>query len=93
MDHKFQLTAHALFVEEIFDIHVACDFINCIPEDVILELEMTPTMKVHVKRVIENMASDLTSQKRDATSSARRLRTQINMPTVLRMRFIGERVW
>jgi len=52
MDHKYQLTAYALLIEENFAAHVRRGFINYIPEDLIVQLEITPTMKAHVKRVL-----------------------------------------
>jgi CRISPR-associated exonuclease Cas4 len=52
MDHKYQLVAYALLVEENFEAIVKRGFINYIPEKLILQFEITPTMKSYVKRVI-----------------------------------------
>jgi len=52
MDHKYQLVAYALLIEESFSTIVKRGFINYIPEATILELEITPSMKAHVKRVL-----------------------------------------
>ncbi len=52
MDHKYQLVAYALLIEDCFDTLVRRGFINYIPEDLVIGLEITSTMKVHVKRVI-----------------------------------------
>jgi len=52
MDHKYQLVAYALLVEEKYGTVVKRGFINYIPEKLILQIEITPTMKTHVKRVI-----------------------------------------
>jgi len=52
MDHKYQLVAYALLVEENFDTVVKRGFVNYIPETLILPLEITPTMKSYVKRVL-----------------------------------------
>jgi len=52
MDHKYQLVAYALLVEENFDTVVRRGFVNYIPETLILRLEITPTMKSYVKRVL-----------------------------------------
>jgi CRISPR-associated exonuclease Cas4 len=53
MDHKYQLVAYALLVEEnFFDAIVKRGFVNYIPEKLILHFEITPTMKSYVKRVI-----------------------------------------
>jgi CRISPR-associated exonuclease Cas4 len=52
MDHKYQLVAYALLVEENFGAVVKRGFVNYIPEQLILQFEITPTMKSYVKRVI-----------------------------------------
>ncbi len=52
MDHKYQLVAYALLIEENYGTIVKRGFVNYIPETLILQFEITPTMKSHVKRVI-----------------------------------------
>ncbi|MEM2319916.1 MAG: CRISPR-associated protein Cas4 [Candidatus Bathyarchaeia archaeon] len=52
MDHKYQLVAYALLVEENFGTVVKRGFVNYIPEQLILKFEITPTMKSYVKRVV-----------------------------------------
>ncbi|MGQ9461361.1 MAG: CRISPR-associated protein Cas4 [Candidatus Bathycorpusculaceae bacterium] len=52
MDHKYQLVAYALIVEENFGTVVRRGFVNYIPEALILQLEIAPTMKSYVKRVL-----------------------------------------
>ena len=52
MDHKYQLVAYALLIEENFGTIVKRGFVNYIPETLILQFEITPTMKSHVKRVL-----------------------------------------
>jgi len=52
MDHKYQLVAYALLVEECFGGLVRRGFVNYIPEDLVVGVEITPSMKVHVKRVL-----------------------------------------
>jgi len=52
MDHRYQLVAYALLIEENFDTVVRRGFVNYIPETLILQLEVTPTMKSYVKRVL-----------------------------------------
>jgi len=52
MDHKYQLVAYGLLVEENYSTVVKRVFINYIPEKLILKVEITPNMKTHVKRVI-----------------------------------------
>ncbi|MGB9959706.1 MAG: CRISPR-associated protein Cas4 [Candidatus Bathyarchaeales archaeon] len=52
MDHRYQLVAYALLVEENFGTVVRRGFVNYIPEQLILKFEITPTMKSYVKRVV-----------------------------------------
>lgn len=52
MDHKYQLVAYALLVEENYGTVVKRGFVNYIPERLVLKVEITSTMKTHVKRVI-----------------------------------------
>lgn len=52
MDHKYQLVAYALLVEENYGTIVKRGFINYVPEQLILKVMIMPTMKTHVKRVI-----------------------------------------
>jgi CRISPR-associated exonuclease Cas4 len=52
MDHKYQLVAYALLIEENYGTIVKRGFVNYIPEGLILQFEITLTMKTHVKRVI-----------------------------------------
>jgi len=52
MDHKYQLVGYALLVEENYKTIVKRGFVNYIPETLILQVEITPTMKSYVKRVL-----------------------------------------
>jgi len=52
MDHRYQLVGYALLVEENFETVVKRGFVNYIPETLILQIEITPTMKSYVKRVL-----------------------------------------
>ncbi len=52
MDHKFQLVAYALLIEDSFRTIVKNGIVNYLPETLILQFEITPTMKTHVKRVL-----------------------------------------
>ncbi len=52
MDHKYQLVAYALLIEETFGTIVKQGIVNYLPEGLILHFEITPTMKTHVKRVL-----------------------------------------
>ena len=62
-DHKYQLTAYALLIEENFDTHVKHGFINYLPEKLILKLKITPTMKTHVKRVLSHIRRIIKEEK------------------------------
>jgi CRISPR-associated exonuclease Cas4 len=52
MDHKYQLVAYALLIEETYGTTVKSGIVNYLPEGLILQFEITPTMKTHVKRVL-----------------------------------------
>jgi len=52
MDHRYQLVAYGLLVEDHFGTVVRRGFVNYIPGTLILQLEITPTMKSYVKRVL-----------------------------------------
>jgi len=52
MDHRYQLVAYGLLVEDHFGVVVRRGFVNYIPEGLILQFEITPTMKSYVKRVL-----------------------------------------
>lgn len=52
MDHKYQLVGYALLIEENFKTVVKRGFVNYLPETLILQIEITPTMKSYVKRVL-----------------------------------------
>ena len=52
MDHKYQLVGYALLIEENFETVVKRGFVNYLPEASILQIEITPTMKSYVKKVL-----------------------------------------
>jgi len=52
MQHKYQLVGYALLVEDYFRTVVKRGVVNYIPEALILQFEITPTMKSYVKRVL-----------------------------------------
>ena len=52
MDHKYQLVAYALLIEENYDTVVKRGAVNYIPEALILQFGITAEMKTHVKRVL-----------------------------------------
>jgi CRISPR-associated exonuclease Cas4 len=52
MQHKYQLVGYALLIEDNFKTVVRRGFVNYIPETLILQFEITPTMKSYVRRVL-----------------------------------------
>jgi len=52
MQHKYQLVGYALLIEDNFNTIVKQAFVNYIPENIVLQFEITPTMKTFVKRII-----------------------------------------
>jgi len=52
MQHKYQLVGYALLIEDSFKTVVRRGFVNYLPETLILQFEITPTMKSYVKRVL-----------------------------------------
>ena len=52
MQHKYQLVGYALLIEDNYKTVVKRGFVNYIPETLILQFEITPTMKSYVKRVL-----------------------------------------
>jgi CRISPR-associated exonuclease Cas4 len=52
MDHKYQLTAYALLIEENIGTTVKQGIVNYLPEKLTIQFDITPTMKTHVKRVL-----------------------------------------
>jgi CRISPR-associated exonuclease Cas4 len=52
MQHKYQLVGYALLIEDNFNTVVRRAFVDYIPDWLILQFEITPTMKIFVKRVL-----------------------------------------
>ncbi len=52
MQHKYQLVGYALLIEDNFNTIVKRAFVDYIPEGLILQFEITPTMKIFVKRIL-----------------------------------------
>lgn len=63
MDHKYQLAAYALLIEDSFKRLVKRGFINYVPEKEIIKIEISPAMKVHVKRVIGHIKKIVSEEK------------------------------
>jgi CRISPR-associated exonuclease Cas4 len=63
MDHKYQLVAYALLIDENFETQVRRGFVCYLPEKLIVELKITPTMKTHVKRIIGHIKRMIREEK------------------------------
>lgn len=63
MDHKYQLVAYALLVEDQFGGCVKRGFINYIPEKLVVQVDIMPSMKVHVKRVLGHIKRIIKEEK------------------------------
>lgn len=51
-DHRFQLAAYALLLEEQYSTIVRRGFVYYLPEDLAVEVEITESMKTYLKKVI-----------------------------------------
>jgi CRISPR-associated exonuclease Cas4 len=51
-DHRFQLAAYALLLEEQYSAIVRRGFVYYLPEDLAVEVEITESMKTYLKKVI-----------------------------------------
>ena len=51
-DHKYQLVAYALLIDENYCTVVRRGYISYLPERLTLKVEITPEMKKHVKRIL-----------------------------------------
>jgi len=63
LDHKYQLAAYALLIDEAFNTCVKRGFVNYIPEEKVVEIEITYSMKVYVKRVLGNIEKIIKDEK------------------------------
>ncbi|MEM2126666.1 MAG: CRISPR-associated protein Cas4 [Candidatus Bathyarchaeia archaeon] len=55
VDHKYQLTAYALLIEENLNTTVKRGYINYLTENLIISLEITSNMKNYTKHIIEKI--------------------------------------
>ena len=62
-DHKYQLTAYALLIDENFKTQVKRGFINYIPEEKVVRLQITEAMKTHTKRILQNIKKIIYQEK------------------------------
>jgi CRISPR-associated exonuclease Cas4 len=63
MQHKYQLVGYALLVEDHFKTVARRGFVNYIPESLILQFEITPTMKSYVKRILGHIRRIIRDEK------------------------------
>jgi CRISPR-associated exonuclease Cas4 len=63
LDHKYQLTAYALLIDEAFNTCVKRGFVNYIPEEKVVEIEITHSMKIYVKRVLGDIERIIRDEK------------------------------
>lgn len=52
-DHKYQLVAYALLVEENLGTIVKRGYVNYVPEKLAVRVDITPTMKTYVRRIVK----------------------------------------
>ena len=62
-DHKYQLVAYALLIEENYQAIVKRGYINYIPEKLAVKIDITPTMKTHVKRILTQIEEIIQKEK------------------------------
>lgn len=62
MDHKYQLTAYALLVEESYETVVRRGFITYMPEELTIALKIPPTIKIHVRRILSHINEIITRE-------------------------------
>jgi len=62
-DHKYQLVAYALLIDENYQTTVKRGFINYLQEEKIIKIDITPTMKTHTKRVITQINKIIKEEK------------------------------
>jgi len=55
MGRKYQLVAYAFLLDENYGVQVRRGFVNYITEQKTVFLDITPTMKTYVKRVVSHL--------------------------------------
>jgi CRISPR-associated exonuclease Cas4 len=61
-DHKYQITAYALLVEETYDTIVRRGFVYYIPEELTIQIRITESMKTYLKKIIGATANIIESE-------------------------------
>ncbi|MBS7288764.1 MAG: CRISPR-associated protein Cas4 [Candidatus Freyarchaeota archaeon] len=62
-DHKYQLAAYVLLAEEKFGGKARKGYLHYIPEKLTIQVEITQTMKTHVKRILSHIKKIITEEK------------------------------
>ena len=62
-DHKYQLVAYALLIDENYKTKVKRGYINYLPEEKIIKIDITPTMKTYIKRIISRIIKIISEEK------------------------------
>ena len=78
-----------MLIDEAFCVYVKRGFANYIPEELTIDLKITPTMKTRVKRVLGRIKIIMKEEELPPISVAkkemhRRMRIQTNMPTTIK---------
>ncbi len=63
IDHKYQLAAYSLLIEENYGVTVRKGYLSYLPEKLSLKIEITPAMKTHVKRLITRIREIVCTEK------------------------------
>ncbi|MDA8235149.1 MAG: CRISPR-associated protein Cas4 [Clostridia bacterium] len=68
LNHKYQLTAYAMLLEDVYRRPVRYGFIYLIPTGTIHELEITPNMRQHVKEIMTKIRCMVKGQSMPGTA-------------------------
>lgn len=71
IDHKYQLVVYALLIEENYQTIVKRGYINYIPEKLTVKIDITPTMKIHVKRILTQIEEIIQKEKLPSIKTAK----------------------
>ncbi|MCX8176075.1 MAG: CRISPR-associated protein Cas4 [Candidatus Bathyarchaeota archaeon] len=63
IDHKYQLAAYALLIEENYNTIVKKGYINYTTEKLTTKVDITPTIKTHIKRILTQIEEIIKKEK------------------------------
>ena len=69
-DHKYQLTAYALLTEEKHNTTIRRGYLYYIPEEKVIELEITQNMKEYLKKTINKIHNIIQQEQKPETKTA-----------------------